>query len=138
MTKLNGSVTVTVADPLTPSAVAVMATVPMPRPLTSPVVLTLATVGMLEVQMIGRVTIVPDAVRISASSWTVSPTLIVARAGVMATDAIGSLSTVTGTVSALGGSAAVMNARPAFRPRTLPVASTLAIDVEEERKSGLR
>src|SRR6267378_4664679 len=90
------AVTVTLAEPLCPSLVAVIVTgPPAAAPVTSPVPLTLAIVVLLDCQVITRpANGLPFASFGVAVSWTVAPTATLAEAGVTVTEATGTGVTV--------------------------------------------
>src|SRR5207245_931391 len=123
-------VTVTVAEPLLPSLVAVTVTgPPAPLPVTSPFASTLATAALPLCQVIVRpVSGLPTASCGVALSCTVAPTTMLAVGGATATVATGLGLPVTAPVSPLPSLVAVtVTGPPAPLPVTSPVASTLAI-----------
>ena len=86
--------TVTLAEPLLPSLVAVITAGPALTPLTSPVPSTVATTALSLVQSTVRpLNTLPFASRRVAVSCTVCPTATLAVAGVTVTDATGAFDT---------------------------------------------
>ena len=82
VTRATGAVTVTMAVPVRPSAVAVTEAAPAFRPFTIPSGVTLATDESLEAQPMGRGRTCPFAACAVAASATVPPTVTDAVAGV--------------------------------------------------------
>src|SRR5881409_4101462 len=122
--------TLIAAVPLTPSLVAVMVAVPAARPRTSPLALTLATIGLPLAQVTVRPlsTFPAPSFRV-ALSWRLAPRSRVAVAGLIttdATDATGTLETVTVAVALCPPLVAVIEAEPAATPVTKPLALTVA------------
>src|SRR5439155_7565569 len=122
----DGAVTVTLAEPLLPSLVAVITAGPALTPLTSPVPSTAATTALSLVQSTVRpLNTLPFASRRVAVSCTVCPTATLAVAGVTVTDATGA-TTVTVAAPLLPSLVAVITAGPALTPLTSPFPSTVA------------
>src|SRR6266849_1749698 len=120
-------VTVTAADPLCPSLVAVIVALPTPCAVTNPVLFTVATAVLFVVQVIRRpVSGLPLASRGVAVNCPVCPTVRLRVAGVTLTDATGTSVTVMVAVPLLPSLVAVMVAVPAPRAVTSPVAFTVA------------
>src|SRR5437588_2982029 len=114
LTVASGAVTVTPADPLTVSLVAVIMTcwASARTPVTSPVPETVATAGLLLAHVTTRsVSTLPLASFTVATSCTASPTIRLAVGGAMATDA-----TAGG-----GGGAVESEPQAASRTRTAPL-----------------
>src|SRR2546422_846483 len=118
-----GACTTVMADaPLCPSLVAVIVAVPATFPVTSPLELTVATVVLLLTQVTVRpVSGLPFASFGVAVSWTVLPSFTEADAGVTATDATGTLETVTLALPLCPSLVAVIVAVPAATPVTRPL-----------------
>src|SRR6266849_497916 len=120
-------VTVTAADPLCPSLVAVIVALPTPCAVTNPVLFTVATAVLFVVQVIRRpVSGLPLASRGVAVSWPVCPTVRFRLLGVTLTDATGTWVTTTDAPPLFPSLVAVMVAVPAPRAVTSPVAFTVA------------
>ena len=123
-------VTVTVAVPLVPPAVAVMVTVPSFFALTRPSPLTLAIAGSLEDQLNVRpLTGLPAASKPCAVSGTMSPIFIDDVAGVTRMLASGPVVTVTVEVPLFPPVDAVIVAVPTRAPVTTPLPETVAVAV---------
>src|SRR2546427_4870551 len=123
-------VTVTAAEPLLPSLVAVTVTgPPAPLPVTSPFASTLATAALPLCQVIVRpVSGLPTASCGVALSCTVAPTTMLAVGGATATDATGMGITVTADVPLFPSLVAVMvTGPPTAFPVTTPFESTVAM-----------
>ena len=122
--------TVTVADPLFPSLVAVIVTVPATLPVTRPLPFTVATAVLLDAHDTVRPDrALPVASRGVAVSCTVCPSLTEAVAGVTSTVATGTLAAVMAAVPLWPSLVAVIVAEPAATPETRPVALTFATAV---------
>src|SRR3989442_1416844 len=94
----DGAVTVTLAEPLLPSLVAVITAGPALSPLTSPFPSTVAATALSEVQSTVRpLNTLPFASRRVAVSCTVCPTATLAVAGVTVTDSTFASSTTAAT-----------------------------------------
>jgi len=122
-------VTVTVAEPLCPSLVAVTVAVPALAPVTTPDALTVATVELSLAQVTMRpVSGFPAASRGVAVSGPVCPSVRSRLAGVTLTDATGTGAGVTVTVAdpLCPSFVAVTVAVPALAPVTTPDALTVA------------
>src|SRR3989442_1232291 len=119
--------TVTVAEPLFPSLVAVIVAVPGATPVTSPLADTVAMPGLELVQVTARpASAFPAASLGVALSGVVPPTTTVAVAGLTTTEATGTLDTVTATVPLWPSLVAVIAAAPTATPVTKPLAETVA------------
>src|SRR5437879_11308660 len=121
------ALTVSAEVPLCPSLVAMIVADPAATPLTSPLPLTVATA----VLSLAHVTVrpasgVPLASFGVAVSWTVCPAWTLAGAGLTATDATGTCTTVMAAVPPCPSLVAVIVAEPATLPVTSPVALTVA------------
>jgi hypothetical protein len=121
-------VTVIAAVPLCPSLVAVMVALPAATPVTSPLAETVAMADAL----LAHVTTRPESAFPLASfgvavSCTVCPTAILADAGLTATEATGTMVTVTVAVPLFPSLVAVRVALPAATPVTSPLAETVAM-----------
>ena len=103
-----------------------MVTVPAATPLTSPLALTVAMALLPEVQVTGRDTSCPVAVRGSAWSCTVPPTCTEAVPGTTVTLVTGGRITRIEALPVLPSAVAVMVAVPAATAVTLPAPSTVA------------
>jgi hypothetical protein len=130
-------VTVTDDDPLFPSLVAVIVTLPTAAPLTSPLDETVAMPAELVDHVTGRsVRMFPPASRRVARSWSVEPTWTLAGVGITLTAATGAggggggggaVVTVTVADPALPPLVAVIAADPTARPITSPPVVTNAM-----------
>src|SRR5205809_746366 len=130
-----GAVTVTAAVPLTVSEVAVIVAVPAVTPLTSPLPVTVATAVLLDAQATVRpVSVLPLASLGVAVSWTVWPVDTEADAGVTATEATGTCTTVMAEGPLCPSEVAVIVAAPASfavtSPLELTVAAAVLLDVQ--------
>ena len=122
--------TVTVADPLRPSLVAVMVTVPMPTPATRPLPLTVASEVLLLPQLIARPESgLPAASSGVAVSCTVLASVTDVLPGVTDTEATGTPVTATEDVPLCPSLVAVMVTVPLVSPVTSPLPSTAATEV---------
>src|SRR5438093_1020980 len=120
--------TVTAAVPFFPSLVAVMVTAPGATPFTSPVADTVATAEALDTQVTARPESTLPAESFSvAASCTVAPTSTTAVAGLITTDATGTLATLIAADALFPSLVAVIVADPAATPVTSPLADTVAI-----------
>ena len=125
----DGTMTVMLAVPDLPSAVAVIVAVPELTPMTKPAADTVATAVALELHVMGRsVVTVPFASFTVAASVAVRPTRTVAVAGATDTDPTAT-PTSTVAVAATPSQVAVIVARPAATPVTAPADVTVAICV---------
>src|SRR5438876_10018872 len=121
------TVTVTVAVPVFPSLVAVSVAEPAATPVTKPLAETLATAGALLAQVTTRpVSTLPPESLVVAVSCTVCPTATLGAAGLTATEATGTMVTVTVAVPFFPSLVAVSVAVPAATPVTRPLADTVA------------
>src|SRR3989442_1656882 len=119
--------TVTVAEPLFPSLVAVVAAVPGATPVTSPLADTVERPGLDLVQVTARpVSAFPLASLGVALSCTVPPTTTFAVAGLTTTEATGTVDTVTAAVPLWPSLVAVIVTAPTATPVTRPLAETVA------------
>ena len=119
--------TVTVAEPLLPSLVAMIVAVPAAPPLTSPLPLTVATDVFELAQVTARPpSALPLASRGVAVSCTVWPTCREGDVGATLTAATGTLVTVIDAAPLLPSALAVMVAAPAATPLTRPLLLTVA------------
>src|SRR5947199_83486 len=117
-----------VAVPLFPSLVAVMVAPPAAWPVTSPLPLTVAIDVLLLTHVTTRpVSVLPAASLVTAESCWMPPAVMVAAAGVTATDATGTSVTVAVAVALFPSLMAVMVAEPAATPVTRPVEETVAV-----------
>src|SRR3989441_6136238 len=120
--------TMTVALPLLPSLVAVIVAAPAATPVPTPLALTVAIAPLLVAHVTARpLRGFPLASLGVAVSCTVCPTVTLADAGLTATDATGTLVTVTVAVPPLPSLVAVIIADPAATPVTTPLALTVAV-----------
>src|SRR3989441_845448 len=119
--------TVTAAVPLWPSLVAVIVADPTARPVTSPLADTVATAPLPVVQVTVRpVNTFPFASFGVAVSPTAPPTYTFGAAGLTATEATGTVDTVTAAVPLWPSLVAVIVVDPTARPVTSPLADTVA------------
>jgi len=131
--------TVTVADPVFPSLVAVMVAVPVATPETTPVGDTVATDVVLEL----HVTVRPESV-LPAESFTtlvsvaVLPAVTLVVGGCTATTATGAGVTVTLALPVWPSLVAEIVATPSVTPVTTPVPDTVATAVLLERHVTVR
>src|SRR5205809_908412 len=115
-------VTVTVALPALLSLVAVIVAEPAVTLVTRPLPLTVATLGLLLVHVTVRPVSVPPAESFGvAVSCTVCPTVRLVVAGEIATEATGTVVTVSAAVLLLPSLVAVIVAEPAATPATRPL-----------------
>src|SRR5690349_6781889 len=120
-------VTVTVADALCPSLVAVIVAVPTPCAVTTPPALTLATAAALVAHVTTLpVSTFPAASRSVAVSWPACGIGKLKLAGLTVTDATGTVVTVIDAVAVALSHAAAMIAVPAASAVTSPVPFTVA------------
>src|SRR2546425_11085648 len=120
-------VTVTVAEPLLPSLVAVIVAEPAATPVTRPLPLTVATAALLVAHVTVRPFSTPPPASLGvAVSCTVWPTRTLADAGLTVTDATGTFVTVTVAEPLLPSLVAVMVAVPAATPVEKPSPLTAA------------
>jgi len=118
------------AASLAPPLVAVIGAVPAARPETSPLALTLATAGAPLAHVTVRpLSTFPALSFTVALSWRLAPRSRVAVAGLITTDATGTLETVTVAPALFPPLVAVMVAEPAATPVTKPLALTVATAV---------
>src|SRR5712691_6356891 len=104
---------------LLPSLVAVIVADPAAWPVTRPPLVTVATDVLLLDQATTRpMSVLPAASLVTAESCCVAPTAMVADVGVTATEATGTIVTVTVEVALLPSLVAVMAADPAAAPVT--------------------
>jgi hypothetical protein len=118
---------VTDAVPDTPSDVAVIVTLPVSTEVTTPLEFTVALAVLLELQVTGRVTVVPFTsftVAVSVVDW---PMMIDVGEGVTVTLPTGNVATVTVEVPLLPPLVAVIVTVPAATPVTTPVDETVAM-----------
>src|SRR5436309_3385268 len=121
------SVTVTAALPAFPSLVAVIVAVPTTTLVTSPLPLTVATLVLLLDHITVRPVRVPPAESFRvAVSCTVCPTVRLAVAGEIASEATGTVVTVSAAVLLLPSLVAAIVAEPAVTPATRPLALMVA------------
>src|SRR5207249_985240 len=126
----DAAVTVTAAVPLTVSEVAVIVAVPAVTPLTSPLPVTVAAAVLLDAHVTVRpVSVLPFASLRVAVSCTVWPAGSDAEAGVTATAATGTCTTVMADVPLTVSDVAVIVAAPATFPVTSPLELTVAAAV---------
>src|SRR2546422_404295 len=122
--------TVTVAEPLFPSLVAVIVADPAATPVTRPPDDTVATAGLPLVHVTARPARMFPAASLSvAVSCTVPPTYTFGTVGLMVTDATGTVDTVSAAVPFCPSLVAVIVAAPTATPVTSPVTDTVAIAV---------
>src|SRR5207244_13144809 len=115
-------VTVTAALLLLPSLVAVIVADPAATPATRPLPLTVATLGLPLVHVTIRPVSVPPAESFGvAVSCTVCPTVRLVVAGEIATEATGTVVTVSAAVLLLPSLVAVIIAEPGVTPATRPL-----------------
>src|SRR5438067_581868 len=115
-------VTVSAAVLLLPSLVAVIVAEPAATPATRPLPLMVATLGLPLVHVTIRPVSVPPAESFGvAVSCTVCPTVRLAVAGEIATEATGTVVTVSAAVLLLPSLVAVIVAEPAVTPATRPL-----------------
>jgi hypothetical protein len=120
------AVTLTVAVPLLPSAVAVIVAVPTATPVTTPA-LTVAIAPLLDDHVTGRfVTTLPSESFTVAVNVAVFEMRMVADAGAMVTVPTGTCVTVTVVVPDFPSLVAVMVTVPGATPLTTPAAETTA------------
>src|SRR5438309_1217076 len=120
--------TPTLAVPLRPSLVAVIVTDPAATPVTRPAADTVAIAAFELVQLITRpLSTLPAASLVTALSCVVAPTKTFAVAGLTATEATGTLDTVTAAVPLWPSLVAVTVPAPTATPVTRPLAETVAI-----------
>src|SRR5439155_13297291 len=120
-------VPVIAAEPLFPSLAAVIVAAPALTPVTRPLADTVATAVLpLDQVTVRPVSGLPFASFGVAASCTVCPTDTLADVGLTATDATGTLDTVTAAVPLFPSLAAVIVAAPALTPVTIPLADTVA------------
>src|SRR5439155_1472914 len=120
-------VTVTAALLVLPSLVAVIVADPAVTPATRPLPLTVATLGLPLVHVTIRPVSVPPAESLGvAASCSVCPTVRLAVAGEIATEATGTVVTVSAAVLLLPSLVAVIVAEPAVTPATRPLPLTVA------------
>src|SRR6266853_1894158 len=119
--------TVIAAEPLLPSLVAVIVTVPTAPLVTSPLALTVATPGLLLVHVTDRPVNAPPAESFGvAANCSVCPTLRLPVAGEIATEATGTVVMVIAAVLLLPSLIAVIGAEPEATPVTRPPGLTRA------------
>jgi hypothetical protein len=119
--------TVSVAEPLFPSLVAMMLAEPAPTAVTKPVLLTVATAALLDTQATVRpVSTAPLASVIVAVACVVPPIGTVEEASDTVIDATGGTTTVRFAVPLFPSLEAVMPAVPAATAVTTPAPSTVA------------
>src|SRR2546426_7306312 len=119
--------TVTLADPLLPSLVAVIVTAPAATPITRPLADTVAIAVFELVHVTARpASTFPAASLGVALSCVVAPTNTVAVAGLTVTDATGTLDTVTAAVPLCPSLVAVIVAAPTATPVDRKSAETVA------------
>src|SRR6266568_3300026 len=124
------AVTVIADVPLTVSDVAVMVAAPAVTPLTNPLLVTVSTAVLLDAQLTVRpASALPLASLGVAVSCTVCPVETDAEAGVTATEATGTCTTVMADVPLCASLVAVIVAAPASFPVTSPLALTVAAAV---------
>src|SRR6266516_3836390 len=124
------AVTVIADVPLTVSDVAVMVAAPAVTPLTNPLLVTVSTAVLLDAQLTVRpASALPLASLGVAVSCTVCPVGTDAEAGVTATEATGTCTTVMADVPPCASLVAVIVAAPASFPVTSPLALTVAAAV---------
>src|SRR5438876_409137 len=122
------AVTVSPPVPLCPSLVAVIVAAPAATPVTSPLPFTVATAGAVLAHVTTRpASAFPLASFGVALSCTVCPTATLADAGLTATEATGTMVTVTAAVPLFPSLVAVRVALPADTPVTSPLAETVAM-----------
>jgi len=116
------------AVPLCPALVAVIVALPAATPVTSPLAETVAMADALLAQVTTRpLSAVPFASFGVAVSCTVCPAATLADPGLTATEATGTMVTVTVAVPLFPSLAAVRVALPAATPVTSPLAETVAM-----------
>src|SRR2546422_625195 len=119
-------VTVMAAVPLCPSLVAVIVAELAATPVTDPLALTVATAALLVAQVTARpLRAVPFESFGVAVNWVVAPTVRLAAAGLMVTEATGTFVGVTADVPLFPSLVAVIVAAPAATPVTNPLALTV-------------
>jgi hypothetical protein len=122
--------TVTCADPVRPSLVAVMLAVPAPTAVTTPVVFTVATAVLSDAQDTTRpVTTTPFASLVTTVAWVVPPATTLEEASVTVTLATGGTVTVTVANPLCPSLPATMLAVPAATAVTKPAGDTVATAV---------
>jgi hypothetical protein len=119
-------VTVMVALPLTPSAIAVIVAEPGATAVTSPLASTVATDSSLDSHAIARVSGLPDASLAVAVSCCVEPATMLVAAGVTLTVATGIGLIVIVALPLFPSLVAVMLALPALTAVTTPAEETVA------------
>src|SRR3989442_11471554 len=120
-------VTVMAAVPLCPSLVAVIVAELAATPVTDPLALTVATAALLVAQVTARpLRAVPFESFGVAVNWVVAPTVRLAAAGLMVTEATGRFVTVAADVPLFPSLVAVIGAEPAPPPVTNPLPLTAA------------
>src|SRR5438034_1225602 len=124
------AVTVMADVPLTVSDVAVMVAAPAVTPLTNPLLVTVSTAVLLDAQLTVRpASALPLASLGVSVSCTGCPVETDAEAGVTATEATGTCTTVMADVPLCASLVAVIVAAPASFPVTSPLALTVAAAV---------
>src|SRR5437773_820937 len=124
------AVTVMADVPLTVSDVAVMVAAPAVTPLTNPLLVTVSTAVLLDAQLTVRPASALTLASLGAAvSCTVCPVETDAEAGVTATEATGTCTTVMADVPLCASLVAVIVAAPASFPVTSPLALTVAAAV---------
>ena len=120
--------TVSVADPLCPSLVAVIVAVPAATPVATPLCETVAIAVLLELHVTARpVSTLPLAsCSVAVKVVPAPPTVVVLDGGATLTVATGAAVTVTLAVPVFPSLVAVMVALPADTPVTTPVDETVA------------
>ncbi len=128
LTEATGTlVTVTLAVPVLPSLVAVIVPVPAATPVTKPVAATVITALLLLVQVTARpFSTLPAGSVATAASWRVAPACTLDVAGLTATEATGTLDTVSATVALCPSLVAVSVADPTTSADTNPLELTAA------------
>ena len=131
---IGGAFTVTVADPVRPSAWARMITVPTPTAVTTPVDETVATLGdpLLQVMVRSRST-APDASSAIAVRTVSPPVVSVDWSGVTRMDAIGTAETMTLTDALRPSLLTVTVVLPGATALTTPLLETATITVLSDR-----
>jgi len=127
-----GAVTVSVAEPLCPSLVAVIVVVPGLTALTAPVPLTVATAALLDAHVTTRPVSTPPLTSLFVTvACVVAPTVIICVASATITDAVaagGAAVTVTEAEPLCPELVAVIVVLPALIALTTPVAPTVAME----------
>ena len=119
--------TVMVALPVFPSLIAVSVADPEALPVTRPLALTVATVALvLDHVTVRPLSVLPAESLVTAASWRVAPTKMLAAAGLTLTEATGTLATVIVAVAVFPSLVAETVVEPAAPAVTRPDDETAA------------